>query len=100
MPTDWLGAADQEEFRDLFYPIMALGDIYGGEENGGVILYLNEKGPAQLKSDLPHVPLDTYWYWQAIIDKPQTVHREGEKMGRNDPCPHGSGEKYEAYYGK
>lgn len=96
VPTDWFEAVDQEEFEDLFYPIMALGGIYDDEENGEVILHLNEKELIQLESDLPHVLLDIYWYWQAIINKPQTVRREGEKVGRNDPCPCGSGKKYKA----
>lgn len=100
VPTDWFEAADQEEFEDLFYPIMALGGIYDEEENGEVILHLNEKELTQLESDLPHVLLDIYWYWQAIINKPQTVRREGEKVGRNDPCPCGSGKKYKACCGK
>lgn len=100
VPTDWFEAADQEEFEDLFYPIMALGGIYDDEENGEVILHLNEKELTQLESDLPHVLLDIYWYWQAIINKPQTVRREGEKVGRNDPCPCGSGKKYKACCGK
>ena len=81
VPTDWFEAVDQEEFEDLFYPIMALGGIYDDEENGEVILHLNEKELIQLESDLPHVLLDIYWYWQAIINKPQTVRREGEKWG-------------------
>jgi len=100
VPTDWFEAADQEEFEDLFYPIMALGGIYDEEENGEVILHLNEKELTQLESDLPHVLLDIYWYWQAIINKPQTVRREGEKVGRNDPCPCGSGLKYKQCHGK
>ena len=100
VPTDWFEAVDQEEFEDLFYPIMALGGIYDDEENGEVILHLNEKELNQLESDLPHVLLDIYWYWQAIINKPQTVRREGEKVGRNDPCPCGSGKKYKACCGK
>lgn len=100
VPTDWFEAADQEEFEDLFYPIMALGGIYDDEENGEVILHLNEKELTQLESDLPHVLLDIYWYWQAIINKPQTVRREGEKVGRNDPCPCVSGKKYKACCGK
>lgn len=100
VPTDWFEAVDQEEFEDLFYPIMALGGIYDDEENGEVILHLNEKELTQLESDLPHVLLDIYWYWQAIINKPQTVRREGEKVGRNDPCPCGSGKKYKACWGK
>ena len=100
VPTDWFEAVDQEEFEDLFYPIMALGGIYDDEENGEVILHLNEKELTQLESDLPHVLLDIYWYWQAIINKPQTVRREGEKVSRNDPCPCGSGKKYKACCGK
>ena len=100
VPTDWFEAVDQEEFEDLFYPIMALGGIYDDEENGEVILHLNEKELTQLESDLPHVLLDIYWYLQAIINKPQTVRREGEKVGRNDPCPCGSGKKYKACCGK
>ena len=100
VPTDWFEAVDQEEFEDLFYPIMALGGIYDDEENGEVILHLNEKELTQLESDLPHVLLDIYWYWQAIINKPQTVRRKGEKVGRNDPCPCGSGKKYKACCGK
>lgn len=100
VPTDWFEAVDQEEFEDLFYPIMALGGIYDDEENGEVILHLNEKELTQLESDLPHVLLDIYWYWQAIINKPQTVRREGEKVGRNDSCPCGSGKKYKACCGK
>ena len=100
VPTDWFEAVDQEEFEDLFYPIMALGGIYDDEENGEVILHLNEKELIQLESDLPHVLLDIYWYWQAIINKPQTVRREGEKVGRNNPCPCGSGKKYKACCGK
>lgn len=100
VPTDWFEAVDQEEFEDLFYPIMALGGIYDDEENGEVILHLNEKELTQLESDLPHVLLDIYWYWQAIINKPQTVRREGERVGRNDSCPCGSGKKYKACCGK
>ncbi|MBM4121003.1 MAG: preprotein translocase subunit SecA [Nitrospira sp.] len=30
---------------------------------------------------------------------PQTVHRSGEKVGRNDPCPCGSGKKYKKCHG-
>lgn len=100
VPTNWFEAVDQEEFEDLFYPIMALGGIYDDEENGEVILHLNEKELTQLESDLPHVLLDIYWYWQAIINKPQTVRREGERVGRNDSCPCGSGKKYKACCGK
>ena len=31
--------------------------------------------------------------------KPATVTRKGEKVGRNDPCPCGSGKKYKKCHG-
>jgi preprotein translocase subunit SecA len=31
--------------------------------------------------------------------QPQTVVRQGEKVGRNDPCPCGSGKKYKKCHG-
>ena len=33
-------------------------------------------------------------------DKPKTVKRKGQKVGRNDPCPCGSGKKYKKCCGK
>ena len=32
--------------------------------------------------------------------KPQTIVRKGEKIGRNDPCPCGSGKKYKKCHGR
>jgi len=31
--------------------------------------------------------------------KVETVRRDGEKVGRNDPCPCGSGKKYKKCHG-
>lgn len=99
VPTDWFETVNQEEFEDLFYPIMALGGIYD-EEGDSVELHLTDKELRQLESDLPHVLLDIYFYWQAVINKPQTVRREGGKIGRNDACSCNSGKKYKACCGK
>lgn len=100
VPTDWFEAADDEEFEELFYPIMALGGIYDGEENGAIRLQFTEGELAELESELPYALADIYRYWQAVINKPQTVRREGAKTGRNDPCSCGSGRKYKACCGK
>jgi preprotein translocase subunit SecA len=35
----------------------------------------------------------------AAPEKPQTVRREGRKIGRNEPCPCGSGKKYKKCHG-
>jgi preprotein translocase subunit SecA len=36
----------------------------------------------------------------AVADKPQPFVRGGQKVGRNDPCPCGSGKKYKHCHGK
>ena len=36
----------------------------------------------------------------AAMPRPQTVVRDGEKVGRNDPCPCGSGKKYKHCHGQ
>ena len=33
-------------------------------------------------------------------EKPSTIRRDGKKVGRNDPCPCGSGKKYKACCGR
>ena len=38
-----------------------------------------------------------YWFEKSI---PPTVKRDSPKIGRNDPCPCGSGKKYKACHGK
>jgi len=37
---------------------------------------------------------------EAKVEAPRTVIREGEKIGRNAPCPCGSGQKYKQCHGK
>ncbi|MCS4532992.1 YecA family protein [Neisseria montereyensis] len=100
VPTDWFEAVNDEEFEDLFYPIMALGGIYDEEENGEILLHLTDKELTELESELPHVLLDIYYYWHSIKNKPATIRRTEEKVGRNDPCPCGSGKKYKTCCGK
>ncbi len=36
----------------------------------------------------------------AVMEKPQPFVREGQKIGRNDPCPCGSGKKYKHCHGR
>ncbi|HAN78623.1 MAG TPA: hypothetical protein DCQ31_13100, partial [Bacteroidales bacterium] len=37
---------------------------------------------------------------QQAPQKVQTIRREEPKIGRNDPCPCGSGKKYKSCHGK
>jgi len=36
----------------------------------------------------------------ALAERPQPFVRAGEKVGRNDPCPCGSGRKYKQCHGR
>lgn len=56
---------------------------------------------------IPHTELaefrkeDGKWfYYDSEFPSPETVRREGEKLGRNDPCSCGSNKKYKKCCGK
>ena len=40
------------------------------------------------------------WFYSEGMIRPTTVVREGRKVGRNEPCPCGSGKKYKNCCGK
>ncbi len=40
------------------------------------------------------------WFYSEGMMRPTTVVREGRKVGRNEPCPCGSGKKYKQCCGK
>jgi SEC-C motif-containing protein len=40
------------------------------------------------------------WFYENGEVAPQTIVRSGPKIGRNDPCPCGSGKKYKYCHGK
>ncbi len=48
---------------------------------------------AEAQAQLPESAVALYRFWQAKRP-PATIRREGDKIGRNDPCPCGSGKKY------
>jgi preprotein translocase subunit SecA len=49
---------------------------------------------------LQHSDYDTALAEGAEERKPQPTVRHGQKVGRNDPCPCGSGRKYKHCHGK
>jgi SEC-C motif domain protein len=40
-----------------------------------------------------------WYYYDSHFPKPETIRREGEKVGRNDPCTCGSGKKFKKCHG-
>lgn len=96
VPSDWFERANNEDFEDLFYPLMALAGVYDADEHNSAIIQLSERELKQLKDELATSLLDIALFWQAVLNKPQTVKRSSTKVGRNDPCPCGSNKKFKA----
>ncbi len=94
--TDWFEYANNDaDFEDLFYPVMALGGIY--EEEG---IEFDDKEMNGFANDLAETVQLIHSYLHALINKPKTQKRDGDKIGRNDMCSCGSEKKFKACCGK
>ena len=92
--TDWFAAADAEELTELLFPIEVLADALPAHERAAY-------GPNQWRSvvkdaeaSLPVAITRLRDYWSIVRAPPATIRREQPKVGRNDPCPCGSGKKF------
>jgi uncharacterized protein len=98
----WSELADAEDFDNLVYPFLVLTGqarelaVENGQE------WMSDADEARLLTDIraglaDHL-LDVreYWFEKA---RPVTMKREDPKVGRNDPCPCGSGKKYKNCHG-
>jgi uncharacterized protein len=99
VPTDWFDEADDEGFEELLLPIMALGGMFE-EDDAEDLVDFSADELADFRDQLPGALAAVHSYWHAKQNAPTTVRREGDKVGRNDPCPCGSGKKYKACCGK
>jgi uncharacterized protein len=94
--VDWYEAGDPEEVDELLFPIAVLArdlDILR-EPDQRVITEKEKAGlEADCRESLAATLIQIYRYWLARQSGP-TVRREAPKVGRNDPCPCGSGKKF------
>jgi len=78
----------------------------GEEEDEGDVEFrasFTYKGEKQTHHELAHFKKEedgTWYYVEGEPVKPQTYVREGPKVGRNEPCPCGSGLKYKKCCGR
>jgi uncharacterized protein len=98
----WDEVADAEDLDNILFPFLALtGDakqlaLEAGEE------WMGEEEEARMLSEIrenfaSHLfDVRQYFFEKSI---PGTVRREGAKVGRNDPCPCGSGKKFKNCHG-
>lgn len=53
-----------------------------------------ERALDKAQEDMPAVIGDIYRFWKAQRASTNPIQRESDKIGRNDPCPCGSGKKF------
>lgn len=89
---DWIDAMDEdEELSDLVCDIMTL-EIGRHPERTSEIL--NRREREERVDELPWLVEGVLYRWLERKFQVETVVRDGEKVGRNDPCPCGSGKKF------
>jgi uncharacterized protein len=98
----WDEVAGEEDYDNILFPFLALtGDaksmaLEAGEE------WMSEEEEARMLSEVRDnfashlLDVRRFWFEKSV---PPTVRRESPKVGRNDPCPCGSGKKYKNCHG-
>jgi uncharacterized protein len=99
----WDERADPDDVDNLLFPFLALtGEarqiaLDAGEE------WMSDAQEAKMLAEIREglashlVDVRRFWFEKSV---PPTVKREGPKVGRNDPCPCGSGKKYKNCHGQ
>jgi len=88
----WQPLLDAEEGAELLYPIMLYGSEAGWEElqKDSALAGRHEEFAAALGECV----IAIMEWWLPVRKAKSTLRRETPKVGRNDPCPCGSGKKF------
>ena len=92
--TDWYDAGDPDEVGELLFPLLVLADALPEEEKRSIKPAEWRRIVASCEDSLADTLARIHDYWRVLREPPLTVRRESPKIGRNDPCPCGSGKKY------
>jgi uncharacterized protein len=98
----WAEVADEDMVQDMLMPFFILSGRWkeAREEAGEPDLPESEERSLyeEMRDSLPDAVLHNrrYWFEHQI---PDTYRRTEPKVGRNDPCPCGSGRKYKNCHG-
>jgi uncharacterized protein len=98
----WDAEASEEDLDEMLFPFYALSGRWkqAVTESGQAFVDPAEERALmdEARKSLIDVILDNraFWFEKAI---PQTLRRDSPKIGRNDPCPCGSGKKYKQCHG-
>jgi uncharacterized protein len=93
----WEESAEPEDVDEMLFPFMALsGRLKEVAQESGEE-WMDAKQEKRMLAEVADSIADSvlanreFWFQKSI---PPTVRRETAKVGRNDPCPCGSGKKF------
>jgi uncharacterized protein len=93
----WEESGDPETVDELLMPFVVLAGALQEDQETRDSLGLTAEQQAELieecRTTLGSTVQEAYDYW-FDLRVPATQRRDGPKVGRNDPCPCGSGKKY------
>jgi len=98
--TDWFEAAGEyaEDLADLLNDFYLLNGAVKDDVRQRGEIWMSEAAERQAlqraADNLAEQTAAIYDFWQALRCPTQTVRRESPGIGRNDPCPCGSGRKF------
>jgi uncharacterized protein len=99
---EWLSAGN-DPLKKLTFPILILSGAFKEEAERRGKKYLPDEEYAKLQREcadaLPEAVAGIYNYWHSRRP-PVPTKRESPKVGRNEPCPCGSGLKFKQCCGK
>ena len=98
--TDWFDAADPEELSELLFPIDVLADALPQQQRAAYKPNEWRNLVREAEESLADAVMRLADYWAIVRAPPATIRREAPKVGRNDPCPCGSGRKFKACHGR
>jgi len=95
---DWQPFFDKRDSEEMLHPIYLLGsDDITPEE---IVLTETPEQREEIGKQIPASLARIYRYWQPVRQAaaehmiPATIRHDQPKVGRNDPCPCGSGKKF------
>jgi uncharacterized protein len=107
-PDAWDALDDDEDFADALDPVMRLVEEVQRDEDDDAgeadetVEPIGDEERKELLADMFNGVMDVYQFFQEERERnlaPAPARRETAKVGRNDPCPCGSGRKYKQCHG-
>ncbi len=98
--ADWYASADPDDVAELLFPIRVIADDLTDEERHAHRPQQWRRMLLEGERALPDTLNRIRDFWAIVRSPPQTLRREGAKVGRNDACPCGSGRKFKHCHGR